>query len=111
MSRHVHDARITTPTSRAGLAMRVKPYFRSLDPKLCIGYRKSKDGGHWLMRCYEGSGRYHQEEIGVADDHQRADGSAVLDYGQACKLVRDRYTRRYRRLKALPEDPTGSFKV
>ena len=111
MSRHVHDATITTPKSRATLAMRAKPYFRSIDPKLCIGYRKSKDGGYWLMRAYDGGGHYHQEAIGVADDHQRADGSAVLDYGQACKMAHDRYTRRYRRRKALPEDPSGLYKV
>jgi integrase len=111
MSRHVSDAPITTRTSRARLEARSKPYFRSIDLNLCIGYIKSKAGGRWIMRAYDGGGRYHQEGIGVADDHQDADGSAVRDYGQACKLVRDRYTRRHRRRKALPEDPSGSYKV
>jgi integrase len=83
----------------------------TLDLQLCIGYTKSKTGGRWIMRAYDGGGRYHQEGIGVADDHQGADGSAVLDYGQACKLARDRYTRRHRWRKALPEDPSGSYKV
>jgi integrase len=63
------------------------------------------------MRAYDGGGQYHQEGIGVADDYQDADGSAVLDYWQAVKLVRERYTRRHRRRKALPENPSGSFKV
>lgn len=111
MSRHVVDAPITTPTSRSKLQVRAKPYFRSLDPKLSLGYRKSKAGGQWLMRAYDGGGRYYQVTIGVADDHQPADGSTVVDYGQACKIARDRYTRRDRRRKALPEDPSGSFKV
>lgn len=63
------------------------------------------------MRAYDGGGRYYQETIGVADDNQRADGSAVLNYDQARKLARDRYTRRYRRRKALPEEPNGSYTV
>jgi integrase len=112
MSRHVQDARITTPQSRAKLPMRTKPYYRSLYPKLCIGYRNSKDGGgQWLMRAYDGDGHYHQEQIGIADDHQKVDGVTVLDYARACEVVRDRHMRRNRRRKALPEDPTGSYKV
>ena len=111
MSRNVSDAPITTRTSRARLDARSKPSSGRSIPNLCIGYIKSKSGGRWIMRAYDGGGRYHQEGIGVADDHQDADGSAVLDYGQASKLVRDRYTRRHRRRKALPEDPSGSYKV
>jgi integrase len=111
MSRHVHDAAITTPTSRAKLPVRAKPYFRSIDPNLCIGYIKAKTGGRWIWRVYDGAGRYHQEGIGVADDHRDADGAAFLNYGQACKLARELYTRRYRRRKALPEHPNGLYKV
>jgi hypothetical protein len=96
MPRTVRDASLESRTARSRLKARTKPYYRALEPgTLHLGYRKPLSGaGRWLARHYVGDQKYELETIGTADDFSDADGVAVLNYGQAQTLARQRMVER-----------------
>src|SRR5262249_62320932 len=63
MARKVRDRELGDRASRAKLKPRGKPYWRTLDQGVHIGYRKNpKAGGKWVGRVYRkrgGGGVYH----------------------------------------------------
>ena len=84
MARQARDARLETREARRRLAVAHEPYWRQIHPGLFIGYRKGETGGTWIARLLEG-GRYRKRRLGIADDHQDADGESVLTYAQASR--------------------------
>jgi integrase len=90
MARTVRDAKLESRTARAALKPSGKPYFRSIDEGLHLGYRKGKTTGKWVMRRYV-TGRYLLELIGTADDTLDADGTAILSFPQAQAAARHRF--------------------
>ena len=92
MPRTVRDASLESRTARSRLKARTKPHYRALEPgTLHLGYRKPLSGaGKWLARHYVGEQKYELETIGTADDFSDADGVAILNYGQAQSLARQR---------------------
>jgi integrase len=83
MARTVRDSNLETRTARGRLKSRKKPYWRSIDRGLHLGYFKGARAGRWLLRSYVGAGRYQEMTLGTADDVQDADGGEVLSYSQA----------------------------
>jgi integrase len=82
-------------TARSRLKARGKPYFRSLEPGLHLGYRKALSGpGKWVARHYVGDQAYQVETLSVADDYSDADGIVVLSFHQAQVLARSRMVSR-----------------
>ncbi|EQD79633.1 integrase family protein, partial [mine drainage metagenome] len=78
--------------ARAALSARQEPYWHRIEQGLFIGYRKSKAGGRWLVRRYRptaapGESRYVERALALADDHRKADGVEVLDFGQAQRKI------------------------
>lgn len=70
--------------ARERLTARPEPHFMVLERGLSLGYRKSREGGSWLVRRYDGNLRRHAElRIGTADDARDADGQEVLSFSQA----------------------------
>jgi len=95
MARTIRDALLDTRTARSRLKARGKPYFRSLEPGLHLGYRKPLSGpGKWVARHYVGEQGYEVETLAVADDYSDADGIAVLNFHQAQTLARTRMVSR-----------------
>jgi integrase len=95
MARTIKDALLDTRTARGRLRARGKPYYRSLDPGLHLGYRKPLAGsGKWVARHYIGDQSYEVESLATADDHSDADGEAILDYRQAQAKARERMVGR-----------------
>lgn len=95
MARTVRDALLDTRTARSRLKARGKPYFRSMEPGLHIGYRKPLSGpGKWVARHYVGDQSYEVETLAIADDYSDADGVAVLSFHQAQTLARTRMVLR-----------------
>ena len=90
MAKTVRDATLDSRTAREKLKARAKPYFRSLDRGLHLGYRKGKRGGTWVVRRYLGEEQYVIEAVGAADDKQDADGLHVLSFFQAQTAARNR---------------------
>ena len=84
MARTVRDALLDSRTARSRLKARGKPYFRSLEPGLHLGYRKPLSGpGKWVARHYVGDQTYELETLAIADDYSDPDGVAVLSFHQA----------------------------
>lgn len=74
--------------ARRRLKTRREPYWLVIERGLSLGYRKSREGGAWIVRRYDAARRRHIESrISTADDHRDADGAEVLDFGQAQRNV------------------------
>jgi len=80
---------LQTPTSRARLAPRGKPYKITLLPGVHLGYRAAQSGtGAWIVIASNGKGGYWTYAFAHADDRQPADGQKVLTYEQAALRAR-----------------------
>ena len=92
MARRVLDRYLDSKDARRRLAPRAKPYFRTIERGLHLGYRRLANGaaGPWIARHYLGDRRYEEEAIGHADDLSDADGVAILTYWQAVEVARER---------------------
>src|SRR5688572_1640077 len=70
--------------AREGLRGRKEPYFMVIERGLSLGYRKTSEGGSWLVRRYDPLAKRHFEaRVGTADDSRDADGHEVLSFAQA----------------------------
>src|SRR6187402_1865442 len=84
MARRVRASTLENRTARLKLEPRKKPYhFTIIAPGIAIGYRRCAGPGRWVLRAADGHGAYWTDAIGLADDHEPADGGAVLTYFQA----------------------------
>jgi integrase len=89
MARRIQDKILDSKDARRKLQPRAKPYWRSIERGLHLGYRRLRDvAGPWIARRYIGNQRYDEQAIGIADDFSAADGFRVLDYWQAVDAVR-----------------------
>jgi hypothetical protein len=98
MSKTVRNATLESAAKRATLKPSGKPYWKSIDAGLHLGYRKGTtkgSSGKWVLRRYLGGEQYRVETIAIADDHSKADGADILDFFQAQRRARLR--RRPRR--------------
>lgn len=93
--------------AREKLKARGKPYYKSIDRGLHVGYRKGKHARQWVVRRYVGESSYVVETIGAADDTADADGLKVLDFWQAQELARDLA----RQMAPADGDSRGPFTV
>jgi integrase len=95
MPRKVKDRNLDSREARQKLKVRGVPYYRSLDKRLHLGYRRLKGkAGTWWARHYIGDQQYEVEPIGVADDLSDADGKEVFDFWQAQDRARAAMARR-----------------
>jgi integrase len=77
------------------LKPRAKPYYRLLGPNLHFGYRRNAHGpGCWVLRVYEGGGKYRIKKLtGAPDDLMEANGETILSFAQAQEAARRLATR------------------
>ena len=84
MARRVRASTLENRTARLKLEPRKKPYhFTVIAPGIALGYRRCAGPGRWVLRAADGHGAYWTDTIGLADDHEHADGAAVLTFLQA----------------------------
>jgi integrase len=89
MARRIKDKNLDSKDARRNLQPRGKPYWRSVERGLHLGYRRLSEGaGAWIVRRYLGNQKYDERRIGIADDYSDADGVKVLDYWQAVDKAR-----------------------
>jgi integrase len=98
MARTIRDAKLDSRTARLKLPAKGKPFFRSLDPGLHLGYRRLPGDrpGRWVARFYAGGQTYEVQTFATADDLSNANGVDVLDFKQAQEEVRRRRDVRVR---------------
>jgi integrase len=90
MPRKVRSRELDSREARSRLKPRGMPYYKSLDKKLHLGYRRLKGkSGTWWYRIYLGDQQYAVEPIGTADDNGTADGVEVLTFWQAQDKARE----------------------
>jgi integrase len=113
MPRQVREVNLSTREARKRLGVAKKPYFRSLDEGLHLGYRQSHAGSAWVLRWYKGDGVYVIENLdGRPDDVLQADGATVLNWSQAQAKAREQFQRLQRIANGLDEAPqSGPFTV
>jgi len=91
MARRIKDASLDSKAARRKLTPRSKPYWRSVERGLHLGYRRHAEmAGPWIVREYVGGQQYREEAIGIADDLSDADGVNILTYWQAIDKARAR---------------------
>jgi hypothetical protein len=110
VARTVRDQNLETRSARGRLKPSTKPYYRSIDPGLHLGYRKGKNGGRWVVRWYVGNQEYKTDTIANADDVADADDVAILSFAQAQAVAREMRSRAARIAAGLPVE-TGPYIV
>ncbi|MBI1285908.1 MAG: tyrosine-type recombinase/integrase [Thiobacillus sp.] len=112
MPRLVREVNLSSREARKRLAVRRKPYYRTLDEGLHLGYRQSHSGSAWVIRWYKGGGGYAVENLdGRPDDVLTADGATVLNWNQAQSLARKVFEQKQRQAQDLEDVPTGPYTV
>lgn len=105
MSRTAREVNLSTRAARERLKPSGKPYYRSLDQGLHLGYRKGVRGAAWVTRWYVGGEVYKVEGLeGRPDDVLDADGITVLTWSQAQAEARKLFGRRTREAAGLEAD-------
>jgi integrase len=95
MARKVKDRELDSREARGKLKPRGKPYWRTIERGLHLGYRKLKGkAGTWWARHYIGNQDYEIEALGPADDLSDADGVAILSFWDAQVEARKRMVKR-----------------
>jgi hypothetical protein len=79
---------LETSTGRLRLGIQKKPYRSRLGPGLSLGYRRNEGPGTWSVIAADGRGQEWLKKIGVADDHDPANGKEILNYTQAVDSAR-----------------------
>ena len=93
MARKVKDKELDSREARSKLKPRGKPYWRSIERGLHLGYRRLRGkSGSWCTRVYRGDEKYKVEALAIADDNNDADGIAILSFWQATDKARQRLT-------------------
>ena len=83
MARRIRSSSLETRTARLKLAKQRKPYWVTVAPGISVGYRRNTGPGSWNVRAADGKGGNWIKSIGIADDHENADGVNVFDFWQA----------------------------
>jgi integrase len=84
MARRPRSAKLETRTNRLKLPVAKKPHaFTEIGVGIALGYRRCQGPGRWVVRCADGHGGNWIKVVGIADDHEDADGEHVLDFWQA----------------------------
>jgi integrase len=105
VSRALREVNLSTRAARDRLKPSGKPYYRSLDKGLHLGYRKGLRGAAWVARWYVGAEAYKVEKLeGRPDDVLDADGVTVLTWSQAQAEARELFSRRNREAAGLEAD-------
>src|SRR5262249_9737447 len=84
MPRRPRAARLETRTARLRLPIRKKPFdFISISPGIALGYRRCVGAGRWVVKVADGRGGHWTKVVGIADDHEGADGAHIFTWWQA----------------------------
>jgi integrase len=84
MARRPRASRLENRSNRLKLPVRWKPYdFTTISPGIALGYRRNQGPGVWVVRVADGKGGNWTKRVGLADDHEDADGTNVLSFWQA----------------------------
>jgi integrase len=97
MARIQRNTDLGTREQRRALRPRAEPYFMQIEKNLLLGYRKSSDGGAWIVKrnIVMPADAEHpkpwrsrpEQRLAMADDYRDADGKEVLTFAQAQRKI------------------------
>lgn len=95
MARSARSSKLEDRSNRLKLPVAKKPLFVKIGVGTHLGYRRNQNGtpGTWvlrLLRSVDGKKLDQTERLAIADDYEKADGDAVLDYWEAQDRARAR---------------------
>jgi integrase len=93
MARTIRNAKIDSRSARAKLSQRREPYWTVISAGCALGYRRPANGGSWIARGRDETGRQIYRALGGADDAMEADGQSRLTFGEAQAAARDWFAR------------------
>jgi hypothetical protein len=88
MARNIRSAQLETRTARLKLEIRKKPYAVRVAPGVRLGYRRNAAAGTWSVIAADGRSGNWVKRVGLADDHEEANGEQVLTFWQAQERAR-----------------------
>ncbi len=83
MARKTRSAPLENRTKRLKLPVAKKPVWLTVAPRIALGYRRNQGAGVWSVRAADGHGGSWIKRFAIADDHEEANGSSVLNFWQA----------------------------
>jgi integrase len=84
VTRRKHSpSKLKNKTARLALPVQKKPYGVLVAPGIFLTYRRNAGAGVWSVKASDGHGKYWLKRFALADDHEAANGSTVLDFFQA----------------------------
>src|SRR5262249_18974514 len=85
---------------------RNEPFWTVIREGCALGYRSGANGGTWIAKFREETGRRHYQAIGAADDARDPDGLSVLSFAQAQEKAGAFFARKAREAAgdAAPHD-------
>ncbi|WP_063791605.1 hypothetical protein [Bradyrhizobium valentinum] len=83
MARPIRSSGLETPTARARLDVRRKPYTVQLAPGIHLAYRRNKGAGVWSVKT-----PLWLKKFALADDRETANGDSVLNFFDAQNRAR-----------------------
>ena len=98
MARTLRNIKLDTRSARLKLLMRREPYWTVLSSGCAVGYRRGANGGSWIARLRDETGKQHYDALGAADDVRDADGRTVFSFAQAQTKARDFFKQKAREL-------------
>jgi integrase len=90
MPRRIRSHSLETRSQRHKLPVSKKPLFVRIAPGISLGYRKNQVVGKWVVRVANGLGGSWMTSIGIADDHDNADGKTIFDFWQAQEAAKEK---------------------
>jgi hypothetical protein len=93
MARTVRNAKLDTRSARSRLPARREPYWTVISGGCALGYRRGANGGTWIGRFRDDTGRQHYEALGATDDAREPDGLSAFSFAQAQEKARSFFTR------------------
>src|SRR6266852_9335738 len=67
MARTVRNAKLDTRSARSRLTARREPYWTVISGGCALGYRRGANGGTWIGRFRDDTGRQHYQALGATD--------------------------------------------
>jgi integrase len=86
-TKKVRASKLESASTRRKLPIAKRPIYVKLAPNIFLGYRRNEGPGTWNVRV-TGPGIDWIKRIGLADDHEPADGRAVMSFWEAQDAAR-----------------------
>jgi integrase len=111
MARTIKNAKTDSRSGRAKLAYRREPYWTVISAGCAIGYRRGSNGGRWIARLRDETGKQNYEALGAADDAREPDGLTVFSFSQAQERARAFFVKRSREIAGHSAPDEGPYTV